>query len=67
MTQDIKDQIANLERQKIDLEDQLDNLSYFKDFDKKIDITIQEVTDELFEVKDTIKKLTANNGILVKQ
>ena len=67
MTQDIKDQIANLERQKIALEDRLDNLSYFKGWDKKNDITIQEVTDELFEVKDTIKKLTANNGILVKQ
>ena len=37
ITQDTKAQIANLERQKIALEDQLDNLSYFKSFDKKID------------------------------
>ena len=67
MTQDIKDQIANLERQKFNLEDQLDNLSYFKDFDKKIDIKIRGVEEEIFEIEDTIKKLTANNGILVKQ
>jgi hypothetical protein len=57
MTQDTKNQIANLERQKIALEDRLDNLSYFKGFETKSDKTMQEVTDELFEVKDTIKKL----------
>ena len=49
--------IAELEAQKISLEEQLDNLSYFKSFDEKTDIRIQEVEKELNEIKDTINKL----------
>ena len=35
--------IADLESQKVSLEEQSDNLSYFKSFDKKTDTRIQEV------------------------
>jgi hypothetical protein len=49
--------IVELEEQKIALEEQSDNLSYFKSFDKKTDIRIQEVEKKLNEIKDTIKKL----------
>ena len=49
--------IADLEAQKVSLEEQSDNLSYFKSFDKKTDIRIQEVEKKLDEIKDTIKKL----------
>jgi len=49
--------IAELEAQKIALEEQSDNLSYFKSFDEKTDIRIQEVEKELNEIKDTINKL----------
>ena len=49
--------IADLESQKVSLEEQSDNLSYFKSFDKKTDIRIQEVEKKLNEIKDTIKKL----------
>ena len=57
MAQDTKDRIADLERQKIGLADQLDNMSYFKSFDKKNDARILEVEHEIFEINDTIKKL----------
>jgi uncharacterized coiled-coil protein SlyX len=57
MTQETKDRIKELERQKIALEEQSDNLSYFKSFDKKTDTRIQEVEKKLNEIKDTIKKL----------
>jgi SpoVK/Ycf46/Vps4 family AAA+-type ATPase len=53
---DIKN-IVELEAQKIALEEQLDNLSYFKSFDEKTDIRIQEVEKKLNEIKDTINKL----------
>ena len=59
ITQDTKNQIRELEGQKVILEDQLDNLSYFKSFDKKIDIKVRGVEEEIFEIEDTIKKLTA--------
>ena len=52
-----ENRIADLETQKISLEEQSDNLSYFKSFDKKTDIRIQEVEKKLNEIKDTIKKL----------
>ena len=57
MTQDTKDRIRELEGQKIILADQLDNMSYFKSFDKKNDARILEVEHEIFEIDDTIKKL----------
>ena len=59
ITQDTKNQIRELEGQKVILEDQLDNLSYFKSFDKKIDIKVRGVEEEIFEIEDTIKKLIA--------
>jgi hypothetical protein len=53
MSQDTKDQIANLERQKIVLEDQLEHLSYTDNMVKMV-----EIENEIFEIEDTIKKLT---------
>ena len=52
ITQDTKDQIANLERQKIMLEDQLEHLSYTDNTVKMV-----EIEQEIFEIEDTIKKL----------
>ena len=57
ISQDTKDRIADLERQKIILADQLDNMSYFKSFDRKNDARILEVEQEIAEIDDTIKKL----------
>ena len=55
MTQDTKDQIANLERQKIALEDQLE-------FVGNNLVKMHELEQEIYEIDDTIRKLTANNG-----
>ena len=52
MTQDTKDQIANLERQKIALEDQLEFISNNL-------VRMHELEQEIFEIEDTILKLTA--------
>ena len=52
MTQDTKDQIANLERQKIALEDQLEFVG--NNF-----VKMHELEQEIYEIEDTIKKLTA--------
>ena len=52
MTQDTKDQIANLERQKIALEDQLE-------FVGNNLVKMHELEQEIFEIDDTIRKLTA--------
>ena len=52
MTQDVKDRIANLERQKIDLEGRLEMLSYTNNMVKMV-----EIENEIFEIEDTIKKL----------
>ena len=49
--------IADLKIQKVSLEEQSDNLSHFKSFDKETDARIQEVEKKLNEIKDTIKKL----------
>jgi len=54
MSQATKDQIANLERQKIMLEEQLE-LSNSA-------IEMAYLDEEIYEIKDTIRKLTANNG-----
>ena len=56
MTQDTKDHIKNLERQKILLEDRLEHLSYTDNMVKMV-----ELEQEIFEIEDTIKKLTAQN------
>jgi len=52
MTQDTKDRIANLERQKIDLEDRLETLSYSGNL-----VKMHEIEEEIFEIEDTIQKL----------
>lgn len=54
MTQDTKDRIADLERQKIDLEDQLETLGYAGNL-----IRMHKIEEEIFEIEDTIKKLIA--------
>ena len=50
MTQDTKDQIANLEREKIALEDQLE-------FVGNNLVKMHEIENEIYEIEDTIKKL----------
>ena len=52
MTQDTKDRIAELERQKIDLEGRLEMLGYSNNLVKMVKIEV-----EIFEIEDTIKKL----------
>ena len=54
MTQDTKDRIANLERQKIDLQDRLEMLSYSSNL-----VKMHQIEQEIFEIEDTIQKLTA--------
>ena len=56
MTQGTKDQIAKLERQKILLEDRLEHLSYTDNLVKMV-----AIESEIFEIEDTIRKLTAQN------
>ncbi len=53
MTQDTKDRVRDLEGQKVLLEDQLEMLSYTKNWVKMV-----ELENEIFEIEDTIKKLT---------
>jgi hypothetical protein len=50
MSQDTKNQIANLERQKIALEDRLEFVG--SNF-----VKMHELEQEIFEIEDTIKKL----------
>lgn len=52
MTQDVKDRIADLERQKIDLEDQLEMLGYAGNL-----VRMHRIEEEIFEIDDTIAKL----------
>ena len=52
MTQDTKDRIAELERQKIDLNDQLETLGYAGNL-----VKMHKIEEEIFEIEDTIKKL----------
>ena len=54
MTQDTKVRIADLERQKILLSDRLEHLSYTDNLVKMV-----ELEQEIFEIEDTISKLTA--------
>ena len=53
MTQDTKDRIRELEGQKVILEDRLEHLSYTDNMVKMV-----EIENEIFEIEDTIKKLT---------
>jgi hypothetical protein len=52
MTQETKDRIADLERQKIELENRLEMLSYTNNMVKMV-----EIEQEIFEIEDTIGKL----------
>ena len=52
MSQDTKDRIANLERQKIDLENQLELLGYSGNL-----VRMHELENEIYEIEDTIRKL----------
>ena len=54
MTQDTKDRIADLERQKIELNDQLEMLGYTGNL-----VRMHEIEEQIFEIEDTIRKLTA--------
>ena len=52
MTQETKDRIADLERQKIELEDQLETLGYAGNL-----VRMHKIEEEIFEIEDTIQKL----------
>ena len=52
MTQDTKDRIAELERQKIELNDQLETLGYASNL-----VRMHEVEEQIYEIEDTIRKL----------
>ena len=52
MSQDTKDRIADLERQKIELNDKLEILGYSGNL-----IRMHKIEEEIFEIEDTIKKL----------
>jgi predicted DNA-binding protein with PD1-like motif len=54
MTQATKDRIADLERQKIELNDQLEILGYTGNL-----VRMHELENEIFEIEDTLKKLLA--------
>jgi predicted DNA-binding protein with PD1-like motif len=53
MTQETKDRIADLERQKIELNDQLEILGYSGNL-----VRMHQIEEQIFEIEDTIKKLT---------
>ena len=52
MTQDTKDRIADLERQKIELENRLEMLGYSNNL-----VRMHEIEQEIYEIEDTIRKL----------
>ena len=52
MTQDTKDRIADLERQKIELEDRLETLGYSGNL-----VKMHQIEEEINEIEDTIRKL----------
>jgi hypothetical protein len=52
MTQDTKDRIAELERQKIELNDQLEMLGYSGNL-----VRMHQIEEEIYEIEDTIRKL----------
>ena len=54
MTEDTKARIANLERQKIELNDQLEILGYTGNL-----VRMHQIEEQIFEIEDTIRKLTA--------
>ena len=52
MTQETKDRIAQMERQKIELENQLELLGYSGNL-----VRMHQIEEEIYEIEDTIRKL----------
>ena len=52
MSEDTKYHIAELERQKIELEDRLETLGYSANL-----VRMHEIEEQIFEIEDTIQKL----------
>lgn len=52
ITQEIQERLLNLQEQKVDLQEQLEMVTYSKNFRK-----IEELEQEIYEIDDTIKKL----------
>jgi len=52
MSRDTKDRIAEMERQKIELENQLELLGYSGNL-----LRMHQIEEEIFEIEDTITKL----------
>jgi len=52
MSQDTKERIAEMERQKIDLENQLELLGYSGNL-----VRMHQIEEEIYEIDDTIRKL----------
>ena len=52
MSQDTKDRIAEMERQKIELENQLELMGYSGNL-----LRMHQIEEEIFEIEDTITKL----------
>ena len=52
MSQDTKDRIAQMERQKIDLDNQLELLGYSGNL-----VRMHQIEEEIYEIEDTIRKL----------
>ena len=52
MSHDTKDRIADVERQKIELNDKLEILGYSGNL-----VRMHKIEEEIFEIEDTIKKL----------
>ena len=52
MTQETKSRIAELERQKIELNDRLEILGYSGNL-----VKMHKIEEEIYEIEDTIKKL----------
>ena len=57
MSQDTKERIAEMERQKIDLENQLELLGYSGNL-----VRMHQIEEEIYEIEDTIRKLLPQNG-----
>ena len=52
MSQDTKDRIAEMERQKIELENRLEMLGYSNNL-----VKMHQIEEEIYEIEDTIRKL----------
>jgi hypothetical protein len=52
ITQEIQERLVNLQEQKVDLQEQLEMVTYSKNFRK-----IEELEQEIYEIDDTMKKL----------